>query len=87
MISTHPYSDDTPNCCKVVRCNYSIVERKALLELTSYIKGVGTMMEKVDTIVAETIWETVHAQVQDFVQNKLAVMLRTTFKKKKDISR
>ncbi|BBN10047.1 hypothetical protein Mp_5g00460 [Marchantia polymorpha subsp. ruderalis] len=84
-----PYDNNTPltDYEKVVRCNYSIVERKALLELTSYIKGVGTMMEKVDTIVAETIWETVHAQVQDFVQNKLAVMLRTTFKKKKDISR
>jgi hypothetical protein len=28
-----------------------------------------------------------HAQVQEFVQNKLATMLRTTFKKKKDLAR
>ncbi|KAL2641399.1 hypothetical protein R1flu_008986 [Riccia fluitans] len=84
-----PYDNNTPltDYEKVVRCNYSIIERKALLELTSYIKGVGTMMEKVDTLVADTVWETVHAQVQDFVQNKLAIMLRTTFRKKKEISR
>lgn len=72
---------------KVVRCNYTPLERKALVELISYIKGVGTMMERVDTLVADSIWEVLHAQVQEFVQNKLAIMLRTTFKKKKDLSR
>lgn len=72
---------------QVVRYNYTGPERKALVELTSYIKGVGTMMEQIDTFVADTIWETVHAQVQDFVQNKLAIMLRTSFRKKKEVSR
>lgn len=72
---------------QVVRCNYTPLERKALVELISYIKGVGTMMERVDTLVADSIWEVLHAQVQEFVQNKLAIMLRTTFKKKKDLSR
>lgn len=72
---------------QVVRCNYTPQERKATVELTSYIKGVGTMMERVDTLVADSIWEVLHAQVQEFVQNKLAIMLRTTFKKKKDLSR
>lgn len=72
---------------QVVRCNYTSLERKALVELTSYVKGVGTMMERVDTVVADSIWEVLHAQVQEFVQNKLAIMLRTTFKKKKDLSR
>lgn len=72
---------------QVVRCNYTPLERKALVELISYIKGVGTMMERVDTLVADSIWEVLHAQVQEFVQNKLAIMLRTTFKKKKELSR
>ncbi len=57
------------------------------MEITSYIKGLGTMMERVDTLIADAIWEVLHAQVQEFVQNKLATMLRTTFKKKKDLAR
>lgn len=72
---------------QVVRCNYTLQERKATVELISYIKGLGTMMERVDTLVADSMWEVLHAQVQEFVQNKVAIMLRTTFKKKKDLSR
>ncbi|XP_022151699.1 protein PIR isoform X2 [Momordica charantia] len=72
---------------KVVRHNYSADERKALVELVSYIKSIGSMMQKCDTLVADALWETVHAEVQDFVQNTLATMLRTTFRKKKEISR
>ncbi|KAG6435960.1 hypothetical protein SASPL_100841 [Salvia splendens] len=72
---------------KVVRYNYSAEERKAMVELVSYIKGIGSLMQKSDTLVADALWETVHAEVQDFVQNILATMLRTTFRKKKDLSR
>ncbi|XP_059628581.1 protein PIR isoform X2 [Cornus florida] len=72
---------------KVVRFNYSAEERKTLVELVSYIKSVGTMMQRCDTLVADALWETIHAEVQDFVQNTLATMLRTTFRKKKDLSR
>ncbi|EYU22929.1 hypothetical protein MIMGU_mgv1a000342mg [Erythranthe guttata] len=72
---------------KVVRYNYSADERKALVELVSYIKGIASLMQKSDTLVADALWETVHAEVQDFVQNTLATMLRTTFRKKKDLSR
>ncbi|MBA0843566.1 hypothetical protein Goarm_000743, partial [Gossypium armourianum] len=72
---------------KVVRYNYSAEERKALVELVSYIKSVGSMMQRSDTLIADALWETIHAEVQDFVQNTLATMLRTTFKKKKDLSR
>lgn len=45
------------------------------------------MMQRCDTLVANAVWETIHAEVQDFVQNTLATMLRTTFRKKKDLSR
>lgn len=45
------------------------------------------MMLRCDTLVADALWETIHAEVQDFVQNTLATMLRTTFRKKKDLSR
>ncbi|KAL3638793.1 hypothetical protein CASFOL_016700 [Castilleja foliolosa] len=72
---------------KVVRYNYNAEERKAMVELVSYIKGIGSLMQKSDTLVADALWETVHAEVQDFVQNILANMLRTTFRKKKDLSR
>lgn len=72
---------------KVVRYNYSAEERKAMVELVSYIKGIGSLMQKSDTLVADALWETVHAEVQDFVQNILATMLRTTFRKKKDLLR
>ncbi|XP_058101351.1 protein PIR [Magnolia sinica] len=72
---------------KVVRWNYTAEERKALVELVSYIKGIGSMMQRCDTLVADALWETIHAEVQDFVQNKLATMMRTTFRKKKDLSR
>lgn len=44
-------------------------------------------MQQCDTLVADALWETIHAEVQDFVQNTLATMLRTTFRKKKDLSR
>ncbi|XP_068666012.1 protein PIR [Aristolochia californica] len=72
---------------KVVRWNYTSEERKALVELVSYIKSIGSMMQRCDTLVADALWETIHAEVQDFVQNKLASMMRTTFRKKKDLSR
>ncbi|KAJ9131961.1 hypothetical protein P3X46_034859 [Hevea brasiliensis] len=72
---------------KVVRYNYSAEERKALVELITYVKNVGSLMHRCDTLVADALWETIHAEVQDFVQNTLATMLRTTFRKKKDLSR
>ncbi|CAN1233835.1 Protein PIR [Linum perenne] len=72
---------------KVVRYNYTAEERKALVELVSYIKSVGSMMHRCDTLVSDALWETIHAEVQDFVQNILATMLKTTFRKKKDLSR
>lgn len=72
---------------KVVRWNYTSDERKALLELVSYIKSVGSMMHRCDTLVADALWETIHEEVQDFVQDKLDTLLRTTFRKKKDLSR
>lgn len=72
---------------KVVRYNYSAEERKALVELVGYIKSIGSLMQRNDTLVADALWETIHAEVQDFVQNTLATMLRTTFRKKKDLSR
>ncbi|XP_047333810.1 protein PIR isoform X2 [Impatiens glandulifera] len=72
---------------KVVRYNYGPDERKALVELVSYIKSIGSLMQLCDTLVSDALWETIHAEVQDFVQNTLASMLRTTFRKKKDISR
>ncbi|KAG6737105.1 hypothetical protein POTOM_059900 [Populus tomentosa] len=75
------------SCLQVVRYNYSAEERKALVELVSYIKSVGSLMHRRDTLVVDALWETIHAEVQDFVQNTLATMLRTTFRKKKDLSR
>lgn len=72
---------------KVVRLNYTGEDRKALVELVGYIKSTGSMMQRCDTLVADALWEIIHAEVQDFVQNKLATMLRTTFRKKKDLSR
>lgn len=71
----------------MVRYNYNADERKALVELVNYIKGIASLMQKSDTLVADALWEIVHAEVQDFVQNTLATMLRTTFRKKKDLSR
>ncbi|KAG5549638.1 hypothetical protein RHGRI_014822 [Rhododendron griersonianum] len=94
---SRPFKDAVPNMShemttsssdyeKVVQYNYSSEERKALVELVSYIKSVGSMMQRCDTLVANAVWETIHAEVQDFVQNTLATMLRTTFRKK-DLSR
>ncbi|KAL5699020.1 hypothetical protein ACHQM5_029980 [Ranunculus cassubicifolius] len=87
----HDESQDTPASFsdyeKVVRLNYNAEDRKALVELVSYIKSIGSMMQRCDTLVADALWEIIHAEVQDFVQNKLATMLRTTFRKKKDLSR
>ncbi|OAY64583.1 Protein PIR [Ananas comosus] len=88
-----PSSDSQQNATtffdyeKVVRYNYTAEERRALLELVSYIKSIGLMMQCCDTLVADALWETIHAEVQDFVQDKLDTMLRTTFRKKKDLSR
>ncbi|KAL7118012.1 hypothetical protein ACP275_03G108900 [Erythranthe tilingii] len=86
-VSTESHEASFSDYEKVVRYNYSADERKALVELVSYIKGIASLMQKSDTLVADALWETVHAEVQDFVQNTLATMLRTTFRKKKDLSR
>lgn len=72
---------------QVVRYNYSSEERKALVELVGYIKSIGSMMQRCEPMVADALWETIHSEVQDFVQNRLATMLKTTFRKKKDLSR
>ncbi|KAL2538706.1 Protein PIR [Forsythia ovata] len=88
-VSTEPHEkpESFSDYEKVVRYNYSADERKALVELVSYIKSIASMMQKADTLIADALWETIHAEVQDFVQNTLATMLRTTFRKKKDLSR
>ncbi|KAJ9553196.1 hypothetical protein OSB04_017241 [Centaurea solstitialis] len=89
IVPSEPIETTTPvsDYEKVVRFNYSADERKALVEIVSYIKSIGSMMQRCDTLVADALWETVHAEVQDFVQNTLAIMLRTTFRKKKDLCR
>lgn len=90
---SRPISDSQQNSMtcfdyeKVVRYNYTAEERRALLELIGYIKSIGLMMQHCDTLVSEALWETIHMEVQDFVQDKLDTMLRTTFRKKKDLSR
>ncbi|XP_026433653.1 protein PIR-like isoform X1 [Papaver somniferum] len=84
---SHEISASVSDYEKVVRWNYTSEERKALVELLSYIKSIGSMMQRCDTLLADALLETVHAEVQDFVQNKLATMLKTTFRKKKDLSR
>jgi hypothetical protein len=58
-----------------------------MVELTSYIKGVASMMEKVDTLVADSVWESIHSQVQEFVQNRLSGIQKSSFRKKKDLAR
>ena len=45
------------------------------------------MMEKVDTLVTDSVWESIHSQVQEFVQNRLSAMQKTSFRKKKDLTR
>ncbi|KAJ4833404.1 hypothetical protein Tsubulata_028614 [Turnera subulata] len=72
--------------CKEVKGSFT-EERKALVETISYIKSVGSKMHRCDSLAADASWETIHAEVQDFVHNTLAPMLRTTFRKKKDLSR
>ena len=72
---------------QVVRWNYSEDDRKALLDLIGFIKNVGLMIQRSETLVVDALWETIHGEVQDFVQVKLDIMLHTTFRKKKDISR
>lgn len=86
-LEAHDTSASFSDYEKVVRYNYTADERKALVELVSYIKNIGSMMQRCDTLIADALWETIHAEVQDFVQNTLATMLRTTFRKKKDLSR
>ncbi|KAE9448044.1 hypothetical protein C3L33_20058, partial [Rhododendron williamsianum] len=83
---SHEMTTSSPDYEKVVQYNYSSEERKALVELVSYIKSVGSMMQRCDTLAANAVWDTIHVEVQDFVQNTLATMLRTTFRKK-DLSR
>ncbi|GAB2287173.1 hypothetical protein Dimus_021557 [Dionaea muscipula] len=83
----HEYSGLYADYEKVVRFNYNAEEKKALVELISYIKSIGSMLQRSDPLVADALWETIHAEVQDFVQNTLATMLRTTFRRKKDLSR
>ena len=52
-----------------------------MVELTSYIKGIASMMEKVDTLVTDSVWESIHSQVQEFVQNRLSAMQKTSLRK------
>lgn len=87
LYSEESKSTATSDYEKVVRYNYSAEERRALVELVGYVKSIGSMMQRCDTLVADALWETIHAEVQDFVQNTLATMLRTTFRRKKDLLR
>ena len=46
----------------MVRHNYSAEERKALVEPVSYIKSIGSMIQQCDTMIADALWETIHAE-------------------------
>ena len=34
-----------------------------MVELTTYIKGIGAMMQTSDTVIADALWEAIHAEV------------------------
>ncbi|GBG76997.1 hypothetical protein CBR_g23328 [Chara braunii] len=72
---------------RVVRCNYSNAEKKALVEMICYIKGMAGVLDRAESIVMDVVWEAVYKMVQVFAQGMLTPMLRTASKrKKKDVA-
>ncbi|KJE88550.1 cytoplasmic FMR1-interacting protein 1 [Capsaspora owczarzaki ATCC 30864] len=68
---------------KLVKYNYSLEERFALVEMISMIKSVATALQTVSATIAPLIRRCIHRELFTFVQNTLLDITSHSIKKKR----
>jgi cytoplasmic FMR1 interacting protein len=83
-----------PNCPKeaeeyerATKYNYSPSEKVALIEVISMIKGLQTLMYRLENAFKEAINLTTYVELQNFVQSDLRDMIRKATSRKKDLAK
>ena len=83
-----------PNCPKeaeeyerATKYNYSSSEKVALIEVISMIKGLQTLMYRLENAFKEAINLTTYVELQNFVQSDLRDMIRKATSRKKDLAK
>ena len=72
----------------MVRYNYKSEEKFALVEFIAMIKGLANVMLKQDGLLSPIIRNSIHDEVQDYLQVGLRDLIRSAVKnKKKDVKR
>ena len=83
-----------PNCPKdaeeyerATKYNYSSQEKVAIIEVISMIKGLQTLMYRLENAFKEAINLTCYSELQTFVQLDLRDMIRKATSRKKDLTK
>ena len=83
-----------PNCPKeaeeyerATKYNYNSQEKVALIEVISMIKGLQTLMYRLENVFKEAINLTTYSELQTFVQIDLRDMIRKATSRKKDLTK
>ena len=83
-----------PNCPKeaeeyerATKYNYNSSEKVALIEVISMIKGLQTLMYRLENAFKEAINFTTYVELQNFVQIDLRDMIRKATSRKKDLTK
>jgi len=68
---------------RVIRYNYKLEEKFALIEFIGMIKGLSGLMLREDSLLSPIIRTSLHDELQEFIQIGLRDLIRTATKKKK----
>ncbi len=70
---------------RATKYNYNSQEKFAIVEIISMIKGLQTLMCRLENLFKEAINQTTYCQLQRFVQIDLRDSIRKAVSKKKDV--
>lgn len=72
---------------RATKHNYSAQEKYAIVEVISMIKGLQTIMLRMESTFRDAIQHTTYAEIQKFVQDKLRDIIRKAISKNKDFTK
>ena len=72
---------------RATKYNYNSQEKVAIIEVISMIKGLQTLMYRLENAFKEAINHTCYSELQTFVQCDLRDMIRKATSRKKDLTK
>ncbi|EFO93077.1 CRE-GEX-2 protein [Caenorhabditis remanei] len=77
--------DDAEEYERATRYNYSAAEKTALIQIIAMIKGLQSMLGKMEPVMSNSIRKCVYVELQSFIQYAVNDPLQKAVKNKKDL--